>query len=77
MSCAELVALITDYLEGGLPSEDRLRFETHLDRCPYCDTYLEQMRATIVAVGELREDSLDPDMREQLLEAFRGWAASR
>jgi anti-sigma factor RsiW len=77
MSCGELVALITDYLEGSLSFEDRLRFEAHLERCPHCDTYLDQMRATIAAVGELREESLDPFMREQLLQAFRGWAASR
>jgi hypothetical protein len=34
------------------------------------------MRATIAALGELREESLSPELPEQLLEAFRGWAAS-
>jgi anti-sigma factor RsiW len=77
MSCGELVALITDYLEGSLSWWDRRRFEAHLERCPYCDAYLEQMRATIAALGALRGESLDPYMREQLLQAFRGWAVSR
>ena len=70
MGCPELITLISDYLEGSLPFRNRLRFEAHLTRCRYCDAYLG-------ALGELREESLSPQMREQVLEAFRGWAASR
>ncbi len=73
MSCAELVEVITDYLEGTLPDEDRRRFEAHLDECPYCVTYLEQMRETIEGLGGLREESLSPETKHELLEAFRGW----
>jgi anti-sigma factor RsiW len=77
VSCKELVEVITDYLEGSMPAADRARFEAHLEECPYCVTYLEQMRATVGALGELTEESLDPDARDELLHAFRGWAASR
>ena len=73
MACAELVEVITDYLEGTLPEKDRQRFEAHLDECPFCVTYLEQMRETIDALGGLSEESLSPETQEQLLEAFRGW----
>ena len=73
MACAELVEVITDYLEGTLPEQDRQRFEAHLDECPFCVTYLEQMRETIDALGGLSEESLSPETQEQLLEAFRGW----
>jgi hypothetical protein len=31
------------------------------------------MCATIARLGELREESLTPQTRESLLEAFRGW----
>jgi anti-sigma factor RsiW len=73
MACRELVEVITDYLEGTLPEPDRARFEAHLAECPYCATYLEQMRQTIATLGELREESLSPEVRERLLRAFRGW----
>ena len=72
-TCAELVEIITDYLEGTMPEAERRRFEAHLDECPYCVNYLEQMRQTISALGELREESIAPDAREALLETFRGW----
>jgi anti-sigma factor RsiW len=73
MSCRELVEVITDYLEGTLPERDRARLEAHLEECPYCASYLEQMRDTIAALGELREESLSPEARAGLLDAFRGW----
>lgn len=73
MTCHELVEVITDYLEGTLPAGDRARFEEHLGDCPYCANYLEQMRLTIETLGQLREESLSPQAREGLIEAFRGW----
>jgi anti-sigma factor RsiW len=73
MSCRELVDVITDYLEGTMAEDDSARFEAHLGECPYCVNYLDQMRDTIAALGELSEDSIDPGTREELLAAFRGW----
>jgi anti-sigma factor RsiW len=73
ISCAELVEIITDYLEETMQEGECRRFEAHLDECPYCANYLEQMRQTIAALGELSEESIAPDAREALLETFRGW----
>jgi anti-sigma factor RsiW len=72
ITCAELVEIITDYLEGTMQEAERRRFEAHLDECAYCVNYLEQMRQTIAALGELSEESIAPDAREALLETFRG-----
>ncbi|MEK6271145.1 MAG: zf-HC2 domain-containing protein [Actinomycetota bacterium] len=72
-TCAELVESITDYLEATMQEAERRRFEAHLDECLYCVNYLEQTRQTIAALGELSEESITPDAREGLLEAFRGW----
>ena len=73
MACVELVEVVTEYLEGTLPEPDRARFEAHLAECPYCADYVEQFRQTIEATGELTPDSIAPERREDLLEAFRGW----
>lgn len=77
MACREIVEVITDYLEGTLPGDARDRFEAHLAECPYCVSYLEQMRGTIEALGELHEESLDDETRDGLVEAFRGWQEAR
>ena len=73
ITCAELVQIITDHLEGTMQEAGRRRFEAHLLECPDCVNYLEQMRQTIAALGKLREESVAPDAREALLETFRGW----
>jgi hypothetical protein len=35
--------------------------------------YLEQMRQTILALGTLSEESINPEAKERLLGAFRAW----
>ena len=72
LTCKEIVELVTDYLEGKLPRAERRAFEAHLSKCDGCTQYLEQMRATIRLTGTLTEESLEPDLREKLLDAFRG-----
>ena len=73
MSCNELVELVTDYLEDAFAPAERARFEEHLAICHGCVTYVEQMRATVVAVGTLRETEISPQTRDELLAAFRDW----
>jgi hypothetical protein len=76
LSCRELVELVTDYLEGALSEEERLRFEEHIGLCGGCRVYLEQIRQTISVLGHLPEDGLSPDAERVLLEAFRGWRSA-
>lgn len=77
LECRELVELVTEYLEGMLPHEERTRFELHLAICPGCAAYLRQLRGTVAAAGRLSEDSLPDETRERLLTAFRDWKRRR
>ena len=76
LTCAELVELVTEYLEGGLEPDERERFEEHIGFCDWCLTYLDQMRQTIATVGRLREEDIPAELQERLLETCRGWNAS-
>jgi len=73
LTCKELVEVVTDYLEGGLPPTKRIEFEKHMVMCDGCAIYLDQMRDTIRLTGALAEGQVPPDARERLLQAFRGW----
>jgi predicted anti-sigma-YlaC factor YlaD len=73
LTCKELVELVTEYFEDTLPVEQRIRLEEHLVMCSWCRTYLEQMRETIATTGTLREEDIEPKVRERLLDAFRGF----
>ena len=73
MTCKELVELVTEYLEGTLPDDVRIRMENHLLGCDGCTNYLDQMRQTIRLTGRLREENLTPQQRDDLLKLFRDW----
>jgi anti-sigma factor RsiW len=76
LTCAELVELVTDYLEGRLPDPERRRFDEHLTGCDGCTAYVEQMRTTIAVAGRVPAPDVPADLQERLLEAFRGWRPS-
>jgi anti-sigma factor RsiW len=73
LACIELVEVVTDYLEDALPAHELRRFEAHLEECPYCIEYVEQMRQVGSALGGLTDEAIAPQARDALLEAFRGW----
>lgn len=73
LTCRELVALVSDYLEGALTPEERLAFERHIAICPPCRGYLDELRRTIEVAGTLREDDLPADARGAMLAVFQDW----
>jgi anti-sigma factor RsiW len=72
MTCQQLVELVTDYLEDALTPEERVRFDAHLEVCPGCVTYLEQIRTTMQLVRRADELEERPEVAG-LLELFRDY----
>jgi anti-sigma factor RsiW len=73
LTCQQVVELVTDYLERALPAEDMSLFEQHLAFCDGCIWYVDQMRATVATVGQLKEEDVPPATKERLMAAFREW----
>ena len=71
--CQQAVELVTDYLEGALSRRDRRRFEAHLQGCPNCTAYLEQIRTTIVLSGSIQPEDFTPEARADLIDLYRRW----
>ena len=74
--CRELVELVTPYLEGVLPSNERDAIERHLAECDGCRTYVEQMRQTIRAIGHIPHEPITSKTRDEVLAIFRAWRKS-
>jgi anti-sigma factor RsiW len=60
VACRDLVALITDYLDGTLPADWRPALDRHLADCDGCTTYVQQIRSTIDALKRLGTDQRPP-----------------
>lgn len=73
LTCQALTEVLTDYLEGAMPLEDRARFEAHLSLCEGCVTYVSQMRQTIETARALRPEHVEATVPDDLLAAFRAW----
>ena len=69
--CKEFVELVTDYLEGTLPADQRARMDAHLAECDGCSGYLEDMRRIVGSLQATSEPPPDDATRDALLRAFR------
>jgi hypothetical protein len=71
LTCQEFVELVTEYFEGTLDEETRIRFDEHRALCAGCETYLKQMQETVSRLGEIPVESLSEEMQSTLLSVFR------
>ena len=74
LACRELMARLTEYLEGAMSPADVARVDAHLRGCDGCVEAVDQFRRTIAVAGSLQEadlEVLDPALRDELLAAFR------
>lgn len=51
--CAEMVEIVTEWMEGALDDDTRSAVEEHLAICPDCTAYLDQLRATVAVAADL------------------------
>lgn len=63
--CAEITALIVDYIAGALDSDRRLAFEQHLMICPDCVAFLNTYKKTVAATRSLRFEDIPRAMVER------------
>lgn len=72
IDCGQFVELVTGFLDGALDRETERRVAAHLPDCAGCEGYLDQMRRTVRALGDLPAQPLSEDARNALLAEFRG-----
>jgi len=66
MTCAELVDVLADYLDGELPPATRATFEEHLAACAACVEYPRTYRDTI-RLGRAACEEVAGDAPEDLV----------
>jgi anti-sigma factor (TIGR02949 family) len=70
--CQEVVDLLGEFVDGSLPADLAHDVQAHLDACPECLRFLDQMRLMMRHVGHLPDPSnLSADVQALLVERFR------
>lgn len=64
--CSRLVSLLSDYLDGRLPSAVRAELERHLSGCPECTAFVGTFRSTVSLLQSLEEKDLPEELRLRL-----------
>ncbi len=53
-SCKEVIALLTEFMEGDLSATAARDLERHLDICPPCKGFLDNLKTARAATRKLR-----------------------
>jgi anti-sigma factor RsiW len=67
MTCTELVAAISDYIDGTLSPERLAQVEAHLAKCDHCDCVTDSTRQTIELLRARAKTKLPDARRDALL----------
>ena len=72
LECRQIAELLTDYLEGRLPTATRELIDWHMDGCAPCVAFLNTFRSTLKAVRQLPDPPAVPnELRRRLLAVLR------
>jgi len=66
-TCKDVIDLLTELMEGGLPPGEVHVLEQHLALCPACKEFLETLKKTSAAAGNLRVDEVPEECHRELL----------
>jgi RNA polymerase sigma-70 factor (ECF subfamily) len=65
-ACPRIVSLLSDYLDGRLPSDVCVELEQHLSGCPECTAFVGTFRSTVSLLQSLEEKDLPEELRLRL-----------
>lgn len=72
MNCHEAIDVMGDAAEDRLDARCCAGFREHMEECPACSTYYDQLRLTRLALKNIAAtDPGSPPKRSELLERFR------
>jgi anti-sigma factor RsiW len=75
LHCGEVLADLTEFLDGRLSREQSLRMEEHLHGCYGCRQLGDEIVGVVRALRELPEEPLTAEIEERLLAQLRALTA--
>jgi anti-sigma factor RsiW len=69
--CRELVARLSEYLDGELDPEACAGVEMHMGDCAPCRAFLESLRRTIALTRDLPDRELPEELEREIVEAYK------
>lgn len=72
LHCGEVLADLSEHLDGRLSLDRAERIDEHLAGCAECGRLLGEVTAAVRALRQLPDEPLPPEVEERLGEALHG-----
>lgn len=72
LHCGEVLADLSEHLDGRLGFDRAGRIDEHLAGCGECGRLLGEITAAVRALRQLPDEPLSPEIEERLVEALHG-----
>jgi anti-sigma factor RsiW len=77
MSCRDMAAWLSDYLDGDLQADLRAVIDAHRGDCPPCEAFIRTLARTVEAVRSTPREPLPEALKQSLAESLRRLRATR
>ena len=71
LSCLDLLADLSEYLDDGMTVEVRRELEAHLAHCSTCEVLVDSTRKTLKIVSENFSYEIPPEVSGRILARIR------
>ena len=71
LHCGEVLADLTEHLDARLSRDRAERIDEHLEGCAECRSFGGEITAVVLALRELPDEPLPPEIEERLADALR------
>lgn len=69
--CKELLAVLSEYLDGELDPGICDHLERHLAGCERCERFVDSLRRTVGHIRQAGPAELPEDLKREIVEAYR------
>lgn len=71
MSCREMAAYLSDYLDGDLRADLRSLIDAHRGDCPPCEAFIRTLARTVEVIRAQPRAPLSPALKQSLAASLR------
>ena len=64
--------MISSYIDGELPDKKKQLLEAHLNKCPACRRYLEELKKITSSLKKWEDEDISPDLEQKIKKDFLG-----
>ena len=70
--CTKYLELLSEYIDGEMSTEARARLEQHMEDCPPCDDFLQELRSSVKMTQQIRWQEIPVEMKRRLRRFLAG-----